>query len=240
VNPVLAVVAARAEGIGGVPLGWLETLDGLFASEPPAFTRRWYGDLYRRYAVDPAWLSRSLIANSKKEADGSRKLRHLADGQPGLATGALLHAHARDEATHAALYFGMRRVLFADDNRQGVALPYAGSPHRSAFVTAADSGSPNVIDELIQINVGELRTFVNQLLMQPIIGILAESVAGGDAVVVTVDELLNDELAHIVYTGRLLEAGLADAPGAAGLVARRLRDFERYTLGEVGVDGPAL
>jgi hypothetical protein len=235
-NEILELVAACAPtGSDAVPNRWLDTLDSLFTDAPPAFTRRWYGELYRNRALDLTWLARSMAANSRKEAAGSRTLNRMARTMSGTDVGELLAAHARDEARHASLYLRMQRALFDEDGGDALQVPYAGSPYRAVFRSAVADADLGVIDELVQINLGELRTFVNQLLMRPVVEIVADGLEQNSAVMTTIDELLADELAHIVYSGRLLEAALA-RPETVPLVSRRLRDFEQYTLDELGVN----
>jgi hypothetical protein len=236
-NHIVELIRGRAHAMNAdcPPNRWFDTLERHFAKRPPAFTCRWYGNLYRERAQDLGWLDRTMSANARKEAQGARTLRRLAAVVENTGTAELLLAHARDESRHARVYLQLQSALFdADDVGHDA---YLGSSHRTRFGGGVDAAGRRLalVDEMIQINIGEMRTFVNQMLMRPFVAVLAEGFQTGSALMTTVDELLADEVAHIVYSGSLLETALDDQ-STSPLLAQRLCDFEEYTRAELGLN----
>ncbi len=206
---------------------------------PPPFGMAWYGEKYRQVACDPMWLANSLIANAAKEGEGSQKLWKLAGRTGDSSVVEKIRCHAIDESRHARLYIAMLNIAFPD--------AVEGELHSNLYdlspgYTAKDSPkvmppAPNasVLDELIQMNIGEIRTRIHQLLLRPVI--LAHCPLDGRGRLKRVlSSLLNDETRHIEYTARLIEQ--AAAQGSADFVYQTMRDrlaeFNQITLDEVG------
>jgi len=207
---------------------------------PPPFGQAWYGEKYRQFASDPSWLASSLIANAEKEGEGSRKLWELVSRTSDPTIAESIRKHAIDESRHALLYVAMCELVFPGA-LEGDVKSYADglSPRYSPrqYPSPAEKSSPEVVlDELIQMNIGEIRTRIHQLLMRPVITAYCPLDSQGRLKKI-LDSLLDDETKHIQYTARLIEDA-AVFHGYSDIVLstarQRLKDFNELTLLEVG------
>jgi hypothetical protein len=206
---------------------------------PPPFGEAWYGDKYRSLASDPGWLAHSLIANAEKEAEGSRKLWDLVASCPDPDIAEAVRQHAIDESRHAMLYVAMCELVFPGA-LEGEVKTYADSlsPRYSARdfpAPAPQTAEHIVLDELVQMNIGEIRTRIHQLLMRPVITAFcpADRI---DRLQRLLDSLMDDETKHIQYTAKLINS--AAERGKSDFVVettrRRVREFNELTFAEVG------
>jgi hypothetical protein len=92
-----------------------------------------------------------------------------------------------------------------------------------------------VLDELIQMNIGEIRTRINQLLLAPVITEFCPR-HGKRRLSRMLASLMEDETRHIEYTARLIERAIrgGDEAYVRRTMARRVAEFNRITLAEVG------
>lgn len=209
------------------------------AAFPPPFGMAWYGEKYRDLALDQEWVAVTLVANAVKEAEGARDLWRLA-GRIGDETVAeKVRLHAVDESRHAQLYVAMLEVAF------GAALPVEVRPAlRGVSPRYSQHDRPPaadilpercVMDAIIQMNLGEIRTRIHQLLLTPIITEYCPGERRGTLGRV-LRSLMRDETRHIEYTAELIEAAIAE--GQVDTVERtlmaRLDEFNQLTLSEVG------
>lgn len=210
--------------------------DAVGAVEPP-FLAPWYGDLYRACALDPRWLAGSLIANAEKEAQGAEKLWRIAGDARRFGFSPALAEHARDEARHARMYVALLEKLFPDAlTRDELADLVAGFPTFEGVPPAPADPRPleALLDDLVQINIGELRTRIHQMLLRPV----AEALATAErlyGVGLIIQRIYDDEGRHILYTAELIEThAAAHGPLLRSLFFSRLEEFSRITLEEVG------
>ena len=208
---------------------------------PPLFGTRSYGDIYRDAATDPYWLATSLMSNGEREGKGAGQLWDLAACTPDNRVAAQIRQHAIDESRHARVYIALLDLVFpgAVDGefhaqlatlspgytRSSPLLPHGGSPYAHAIT----------LDELIQMNIAEIRTRVHHLLQRPML--LAHCPASHrERLVMILDTLLFDETRHIAYTAALIEefAGKGDAQRVKQLTQERLSDFNAITNEEMG------
>ncbi len=206
---------------------------------PPPFGEAWYGERYRSAAMDPGWFARSLIANAEKEGEGSKKLWALAARTPDSRIAEAVRLHAIDESRHAMLYVTMCNLTFPDAMDNEVKT-YAEeiSPRYSVkdYPPAAPKATwESVTDELIQMNIGEIRTRIHQLLLRPVISVYCTD-ENRVRLQRLLDSLLHDETRHVQYTARLIEEKARDGHGTlvATTTKRRVREFNEITLEEVG------
>jgi hypothetical protein len=94
----------------------------------------------------------------------------------------------------------------------------------------------SLLDDIVQMNIGEVRTRIHQMLLTPV----ALAVAPADnreQLSAALARIYADEGRHIVYTAEILETyfSLGQGPALRALYARRLTDFGDLTLQEVGV-----
>ena len=205
---------------------------------PPPFGEAWYGDKYRALAVEPSWLAQSLIANASKEGEGSRKLWDLVARIEDPNVREQVRQHAIDESRHAQFYLAMLDLAFpsavTDSLRfqlREISPGYSNSDHPK---TEHPSAKEIVLDEIVQMNIGEIRTRIHQLLLRPVIQ--AHCPAGNlEKLNRLLDTLLNDETRHIAYTATIIEHE-ADAGASEFLsevMSQRVADFNEITLKEV-------
>jgi hypothetical protein len=205
---------------------------------PPVFGSAWYGDRYRELATDPRWLAESLLVNAAKEGRGSRELWALAGRARDPIIAEAVREHALDESRHALMYLAILDLVF----------PGALGGRRPAFRTLSPrysarehppAGRParsrQMLDALIQMNLGEIKTRINQLLMMPVVTAYCPPATRGRLARI-LRALLLDETRHVRYTARLIERAGATGEGAFVSVTmhRRLALLNRITLSEVG------
>jgi hypothetical protein len=206
---------------------------------PPPFGQAWYGDRYRAFASDPSWFANSLVANAAKEGEGAIKLWSLAGRVQNLNAADLVRRHAIDESRHARFYLSLLQLSFPetaadidDQDLWSLSPGYGTQDHPPQTEPSPDE---QVLDELVQMNIGELRTLIHQLLMAPVIVLHCPEDCRG-RVENLVRGLGRDERLHIGYTARLIDSAARQNPKLIrNLMERRLRDFNELTLTEVGV-----
>ncbi|MCX4241591.1 hypothetical protein [Paraliomyxa miuraensis] len=209
-----------------------------FAAAPPPFERPWYGKKFFRLAKNKQWLAESLVGNSNKEGIGSRSLWRLAGCAADERIADLVRLHAIDESRHALLYVSLLDMTFAITpeikSRLQEHSPRFGKKDRPERAVETQS-EWRTLDELIQMNIGEIRTRVNQTLFRPaLLGYAVEE--HHEPVGKVMDRLLADETAHIAYTARLLEEAMSAGKGAfvRDTMKKRLSQFNDITHNEVG------
>ena len=233
-------VTGMREG-GGCELPHFESvLNSALEEYEAPFARSWYAELYREKARDPEWLATSLILNAEKEGEGARRLWEMAADTADPDTADQVRRHAIDEARHAKIYLGMLDTVFAgcadDELREHLDSISPGytlkdSPARSDIL--ADPAY--TLDGLIQMNMGEIRTRINQLMLEPVL--LAHTTPRDEPKVRRMlSSIINDETKHIYYTAALIEQ--AARAGQQKLVRDitfwRMEQFCRMTRDEVG------
>jgi hypothetical protein len=210
-----------------------------FEAHPPPFCAAWYGDKFREMARDPEWFANILVGNASTEGWGSSKLWVLAGKTHEEPISALIRQHAMDEARHSRLYSHMVELVFPGTVTETLKSEF------QTFAPAFRSGDrpeplppyshQEVLDNLLQMNVAEIRTMVNQMLVRPVL--LAYCPEESRAHVTRMlDRLMWDETRHVGYTAQLVDQALASQDEAFVLdtAPRRLIQFNELTLGEVG------
>src|SRR5260221_10216281 len=208
---------------------------------PPPFGTKDYSKIYRDVARDPGWMVISLIQNAQGEGEGSGHLWDLAACTPDARVAAHVKAHAIDESRHAKAYVAMLDLTFpgvVDDefhaqltslspsyNQRSPLKPHEGSPYASAIT----------LDDLIQMNIAEIRTLVHHLLQRPM---LLEHCAPERRRRLTRlhDSVRLDEVRHIAYTAALIEefASRGEAGAVNRLMLERMSDFNAITNEDLG------
>jgi hypothetical protein len=183
----------------------------------------------------------SLIQNAEGEGEGSRHLWDLAACTPDVRVAAQVKAHAIDESRHSRAYVAMLDLTFpgvADDefHAQLTTLspgytgrsplePHEGSPY----------ASPITVDDLIQMNIAEIRTLVHHLLQRPVL-LAYCAPERRHRLAHLLDALRLDEIGHIAYTAALIEefARNGEAGGVKRLMQERMSDFNAVTNQDLG------
>ena len=106
---------------------------------------------------------------------------------------------------------------------------------REALPQSPPASTLHLLDDLVQMNIGEIRTRIHQQLLRPVI--LAHCpLAERTRITHALDALLRDETRHIGYTAELIEQHFKCGHGEFICVtmAKRLAQFNEITLNEVG------
>jgi hypothetical protein len=242
VNSVAELTLKTLRAHGGAR--WPHYRDALITAcrkAPPPFGTRAYGEIYRDSATDPCWMAHSLMQNAEGEGEGARHLWDLAACTSDARVAAQIKAHAIDESRHARAYVAMLDLAFPDVvddafHDQLTALS-PGYTQRSPLAPHEGSAyaSPITLDDLIQMNIAEIRTLVHHLLQRPVLlGYCAPERRRRLARVL--DSLRRDEIVHIAYTAALIEesARRGEAGTVKRLMQERVSDFNAITNQDLG------
>ena len=236
----LTMKALRTHGGGAWP-HYRDALITACRKAPPVFGTRAYGKIYRDTASDPCWMALSLVKNTEGEGDGSRHLWDLAASTPDVRMAAQVKAHAIDESRHSRAYVAMLDLAFPgvidDEFHAQLTTLSPGYTQRSALEPHAGSAyaSPITLDDLIQMNIAEIRTLVHHLLQRPVLlGYCAPEPRRRLANLL--DALRRDEIRHIAYTAALIEefARSGEAGPVNRLMQERMSDFNAITNQDLG------
>ncbi|WP_445270349.1 hypothetical protein [Streptomyces sp. DSM 41634] len=213
------------------------------ATVNPAYGLAWYGERYREVASDPDWFIGSLVDNAFVEGEGARKLWVLSAECTSTTISKQVKRHAIDESRHAQYYIHIIDIIFPGSIPDHIrpqldalsprylpsSVPPAGMPAKS---------TQRVIDEIVQMNIGEIRTRINQLLLRPVAHAYCGENGDHDALQRVLDRLMRDETRHIHYTADIIEQFSREGGGALvhDLIGQRMHDFNAITLQEVGED----
>ena len=208
---------------------------------PPPFGTKRYGDIYRDAAVDPYWMAVSLITNAHREGEGAGQLWDLAVCTPDARLAGHIEQHAIDESGHARAYIAMLDLTFPDavDTEFRAQLATLSPGYTRQSPRRAHDGSPYArpvtLDDLIQMNIAEIRTRVHHLLQRPmLLGYCAPE--RRERLERFLDVLLADETRHIAYTAALIDefARAGEAESVNRLMQERVSDFNAITLNDLG------
>lgn len=219
--------------------GYASALRAACASSPPPFGLFWYGERFRRLARDPDWLALALIQNAAREGEGARKLWRLAGRTADPLIAEQIRRHAVDESRHALIYVAMLETVFPDSVSAALRPTLARLSPRYRLRDRPPGRAPlrgrRVLDELIQMNIGEIRTRINQALLGPVVTAYCPP-ARRRRLTRMLRSLMDDETRHVAYTARILEHAIADGRGdfVRRTMAHRVDQFNRLTEREVG------
>lgn len=236
----LALGALRAH-YGAVWPHYRDALTTACRKAPPPFGTKNYEKIYRDVAKDANWMTLSLIQNAQGEGEGSGHLWDLAASTPDVRLAAQIKAHAIDESRHAKAYLAMLDLTFPDvvDDEFRAQLSSLSPGYTQRSPLEAHAGSPYAsaitLDDLIQMNIAEIRTLVHHLIQRPLLlGHCAREKR--QRLTLLHDRLRLDEVRHIGYTAALIEdfaqRGKADA--VKRLMQERMSDFNTITNEDLG------
>lgn len=187
--------------------------------QPPPHGMAWYGNFYRRVVRNPEWFAKSLIANAAEEGNGSRKVWQFSRCIENPEYAELVRNHSIDESRHSNMFVALLNILFptqleADFRAQLQALSpnYYHHKHPTAEPFSGDRilDKTTVMDEIIKINLLEIRALILQLLMRPVLQ--AYATPKDLAKVTTMSDLfIYDETKHVEYSayciGKYIQEG---------------------------------
>lgn len=235
----MTVTALAQHGVPALP-AYRRALVRACGESPPPFGKRQYAKLYRDSARDPDWVALSLATNAESEGDGAEHLWDMAACTPDAGIAAQVKRHAIDEARHSRGYVTLIGLVFpgAMDEELRALLETLSPGYTQAMPLAAKEGSPYArpatVDELIQMNIAEIRTRLHHLFQRPVL--LRYCPAQHRARVERIlDSLLLDETRHIAYTARLIERAAQETAmdQVMDLMHERVRDFNDITDHEI-------
>jgi hypothetical protein len=208
-----------------------------FLSIDPVFTRDRYARFFFHCASTvPGWIQRVVLANGKGESEGSESLLHLWQNITyNDFVAAEVMAHANDESRHSRMFVNITQLAFprfmtAEDlHRYANSLPDVRTMQHVKGTTAIPEN--HLIDHLVQMNIGEIRTRLHMHLFAPIISFLTPE-ESKRLVQNQLRVLAADEMRHIGYTARLMETWAEN--GNAELIEKlylgRLNTFNKITV----------
>jgi hypothetical protein len=239
----LTLDALRMHGAGGWP-HYRDALMTACRKAPPPFGTKTYGKIYRDVARDPNWMAVSLIQNAQGEGEGSQHLWDLAASTPDIRIAAQVKQHAIDESRHSKAYVAMLNLTFPEvvdneDNDFHAQLASLSPGYTQRSRLKALEGSPYAsavtLDDLIQMNIAEIRTLVHHILQRPmLLGYCAPE--RRHRLSLLHDRLQLDEGRHIGYTAALIEefANRGQAAAVKRLMQERLSEFNAITNEDLG------
>jgi hypothetical protein len=194
---------------------YIETLgDGLWHEPPPCGTRM-YEMMYRTAAADPQWMAMSLISGADRDGRRSRSIWRLASASTDDGEREQLRAHAVDESRHALANVALLDLAFPgaiDDvfraQLENLAPRYDIDTSPTGEVSQPRPGR-TPFDELVLLNLAELRAALLQTLQHPMLMEHCE-IANLARANDELRGLLSDELRHIASTARRIEGYMAD------------------------------
>lgn len=211
-----------------------------FEAVQPVFMRKRYAEFFWNCSTSvPGYIERVIENSSVGEAEGSVKLFELwrgVDYNKQVANQIL--RHALDEARHSGIFLRLTNTVFPEFlTGDDIALRKSNLPDTKALQRKDVSDNitrvpeHHLIDHLVQMNIGEIRTRLHMHLFAPILYNLAPD-AKRQQVRGWLSGLVNDELRHIAYTALLMEQWAEDgnAKLIGSLYRSRLAIFNHITV----------
>lgn len=214
-----------------------DSLRAAFEATDPVFGRPRYSEFFWHCASTvPGWLAEVTLANAAAESHGSLKLFQLWQTvNYNAELEKLVLVHAKDESRHSRLFVDLVELAFPRSSVPAVlarlreTLPDVrrAEPIKQIKLTSEEI----LIDHLVQMNIGEIRTREHMNLLAPAIHAFAPT-ENRAQVRKILEGLARDEVRHIAYTAELMERWCTDGQSArvAALYRQRLHDFNVITV----------
>jgi uncharacterized membrane-anchored protein YjiN (DUF445 family) len=196
-----------------------------------------YFDHFKEMTLDPLWFASAIASNSAKEAEGARRIWEMASRVQDPVLYDLLRQHAVDESRHARFYIAMIKFVFPwceSDLKEQLAekLPaYTLDDHPQKNKPSSDN---YLLDELIQMNIGEIRTRVHQFMIAPILRAYCEE-QHIEKINTIMKNLISDETRHVHYTAEWIESACKQGKheDVRKILHRRWKQFNDITQAEM-------
>ncbi len=202
---------------------------------PPYFLPE-YGESFRRHILSPVWVIQCLVSNAIKEGEGSCDLSIVADSCTDEELRAQLVQHLEDEARHCRLYLRLIDIVFPGSMPEDVLAEIENKlpPLVHRPTPRPPMNDWQLLDNLIQVNLGEVRTCIHQRLLEPVLQAYCPE-NRRPKLERALKWLASDESRHIQYTAqRIGQLAEVDAVSAEALFVARSRHFTAYTERELG------
>jgi hypothetical protein len=203
----------------------------------PVFVDPKYVDFFWHCLTSvPGWLPSIMLGNAQAESDGTAKLLQLwsdVNFDDGIEE-QILH-HATDEARHSRIFVKLIEETFPGVMEQNFRDQYIRSLTKVKKDELAKSDSSisdiRLIDHLVQMNMGEIRTRIHIELLAPALTAFAPDNAKEEVSKMS-NGLGHDEVAHIGYIAAILEDLCinGDKERVTELYRTRLHDFHQFTV----------
>ncbi|TAZ73925.1 hypothetical protein ELH70_15335 [Rhizobium ruizarguesonis] len=208
-----------------------------FSEVDAVFWRDQYLGFYWKCVTNvPGYIQDVVIANADAESHGSEGLHDLWQKVHGISeVEDGIRNHYLDESRHARLFLHLTDLSFpeylreADETRLRNGL--FDAPNASREKDDLEASIEYIIDNMIQMNIGEIRTRSHMFMIGPVLTAYApreykervDGILGG---------LVYDEVTHIGYTANIMEEWCRNGHKKLikDLYKRRLRDFNKFTI----------
>ncbi|PGU19085.1 hypothetical protein [Bacillus thuringiensis] len=220
---------------------YTDSLINAFEKSDPVFIRKNYSEFFWHCASTvPGWLPRVVLANSTAESEGSSKLLSLwKTVNYNTEVEERVLYHAKDESRHSRIFLRLVQLAFPHsiDSSEIKKLDEKLTDIRNKKHEKVDYKIPEelLIDHLVQMNIGEIRTRLHMQLLAPVIHAFAPT-ENKLRVRRILEGLVLDEVNHIGYTAKLMESWAASGKVHRELIfnlyQRRLEDFNLVTIQE--------
>jgi hypothetical protein len=185
----------------------------------------------------PNYIQEVIIANADAESHGSEGLFDLWSKVRGIEEfDAGVKSHFLDEARHARLFLYLTNLAFPDyfdDDALSKKKDNLFNPTKfdeNTFPTASAS-LEYIVDNLVQMNIGEIRTRAHMYMIGPVLTALAPK-ENKEKIDGILTGLVFDEVTHIGYTAKIMNALCKSGHEklVRDLYEQRVRDFNVFTL----------
>jgi len=210
-----------------------------FKQVSPVFTKPKYVEFFWHCASTvPGWIGEVVLANAEAESQGSKKLLDLWKSTivNKEIEDSILY-HAKDESRHSHLFIKLFLIAFPETNSsRGVSKirdELTKIDNRDLIKDSMTVSDDELLDHLIQMNMGEIRTLVHMHFLGPIIYAMTPKEDKGKVNKI-LQGLAQDEVIHIGYTSKLIEDWCRDNnyERANHLYKYRLMDFHKLTISQ--------
>ncbi|RON43375.1 hypothetical protein BK666_20025 [Pseudomonas frederiksbergensis] len=143
--------------------------------------------------------------------------------------------HIKDEIRHSKLFITLAELAFPQLSNE----PFISETRSNLFSLNESDATKHakplshneIIDHLVQMNLGEIRTRIHISMIAPIIVAFTPEI-NRSKVKALLAALVDDETSHIAYTAKHLErfANTIGVQKIKELFVRRLRDLHQYTI----------
>lgn len=223
---VVAELVQEALAEGSSLPHYSRALKAAFASAPPPYGERSFGDEFRCMARDPSWLAGLLVSNADLEGYSGRQLWLYANGVQDPDFASEMRQHARDEVSHSKLFARLLFELFptlATDSRRRELAAMARPLREIPATPKAPWQLEELLNSVILINLHEVKALVLERLLEPVLLAYAGA-ASLSSCERMAERLLADEVEHIRYTARFVERAAEE--GSEDYVLNAFRDFQ--------------